>query len=150
MGRVRLPDTIRRKLEAEGRLPASVETLRRVTPPIPGLERAIARQQHDFPGDLAAYCVRAGIPEPVREYRFAFELRRRWRFDLAWPAAMLAVEVDGGTWIGGRHTSGSGFEADCEKLNEALCLGWRVLRVTPRHVEDGRALAWVTRALVGP
>ena len=146
MGRVRLSDTIRRKLEAEGRLPASVETLRKVTPPIPGLEAAIRRETHDDAGVLAGQCKQAGLPEPVREHRF--HGTRRWRFDLAWPSRMLAVEVDGGTWIGGRHTSGSGFEADCEKLNEALCLGWRTLRVTPRHVEDGRALQWVTRALV--
>lgn len=147
MGRVPLSDTIRRRLEAEGRLPASADHMRRVTPPIPGLERAIAREQHDFPGDLAEHCRRAGLPDPIREHRFA--PGRRWRFDLAWPDRMLAVEVDGGTWIGGRHTSGVGFEADCVKLNEALCLGWRVLRVTPRHVESGDALTWVERAMLG-
>jgi len=40
---------------------------------------------------------------------------------------MLAVEVDGGTWTGGRHTRGAGFEADCEKLNAAVIAGFRVL-----------------------
>jgi hypothetical protein len=57
------------------------------------------------------------------------------------------VEVDGGAYIGGRHTSGPGFEADCEKLSSAAALGWRVLRVTPRHVHDGRALTWLLAAL---
>jgi hypothetical protein len=33
----------------------------------------------------------AGLPDPVEEYRFAPP--RRWRFDLAWPERMLAVEV---------------------------------------------------------
>lgn len=87
----------------------------------------------------------ARLPEPVREYRFAPP--RRWRFDLAWPAHKVAVEVDGGTWVGGRHSTGAGFERDAEKLNEAALLDWMVLRVTPRMVDDGRALALVERAI---
>ena len=79
-----------------------------------------------------------GWPVPVREYRFAPP--RRWRFDLAWPERRIAVEVDGGTWVGGRHVRGAGYEADCVKLNEATIAGWRVLRVTSRMVEDGRAI----------
>lgn len=137
---VTLPDTIRRSLEASGRLPAEPAGARpRSTRP--------PRASDDWPGDLAGQARMAGLPAPVREYRFAVELRRRWRFDLAWPDHWLAVEVDGGTWVGGRHTSGQGFEQDCVKLNEALCLGWRVLRVTPRHVKSGEALGWLERAL---
>jgi very-short-patch-repair endonuclease len=83
----------------------------------------------------------AGLPEPFREYRFAPP--RRWRFDFAWPAAMLAVEVEGGAWIYGRHVRGRGFEADCEKYNAATLLGWRVLRFTPVMVENGAALCAV-------
>lgn len=72
---------------------------------------------------------------------------RRWRFDFAWPAHMLAVEVDGGTYSGGRHTRGAGYERDCEKANEAVLRGWRVLRVTTQQVDSGEALAWIERAL---
>lgn len=142
MGRVPLSDTIRRRLEAEGRLPPDGASH---GPTARDVKRQ--RDREDFPGTLMFQCRAAGLPMPDREVVFA--PGRRWRFDLAWPDRRLAVEVDGGTWVGGRHTSGAGFEADCEKLNEALCLGWAVLRVTPRHVDDGRALAWVTRALVG-
>ena len=39
----------------------------------------------------------------------------------------VAVEVHGGTWVGGRHTRGAGFEKDREKMNEAHLLGWLVL-----------------------
>jgi hypothetical protein len=47
---------------------------------------------------LLPLCLRAaGLPEPIREYRFAPS--RRWRFDFAWPAAMLAVEVEGGAGV---------------------------------------------------
>lgn len=82
---------------------------------------------------------------PVQEHRF--HESRRWRFDLAWPDLRLACEVDGGSWIGGRHTSGAGFEADCEKLSNAAAAGWRVLRVTPRMIDDGRALVLILAAL---
>jgi hypothetical protein len=46
-----------------------------------------------------------------------------------------------------RHTSGVGFTGDCEKYNEALIGGWRVLRVTGEQVSSGAALDWVRRAL---
>jgi very-short-patch-repair endonuclease len=87
-----------------------------------------------------------GLPEPIRELRFAPP--RKWRFDLAWlKQGMVALEVDGGIWIVSRHTNPRGYENDCEKLNEALCLGWRVLRVTPGQVNSGEALGWIERAL---
>jgi very-short-patch-repair endonuclease len=97
--------------------------------------------------ELLAFHLRAAGRErgAVREFRFAAP--RRWRFDFAWVPEHVAVEVDGGSWSGGRHTSGSGFEADCEKLSEAAALGWRVLRVTPRMIQTGAALALIERAL---
>ncbi|WP_316867334.1 hypothetical protein [Ralstonia mannitolilytica] len=48
----------------------------------------------------------AGIDGFEREYRFAAP--RRWKFDFANPALMVALEVEGGTWTRGRHTSGKG------------------------------------------
>jgi len=81
----------------------------------------------------------------VREHRF--HPKRKWRFDFAWPAQRVACEVEGGTWAGGRHTRGSGFEADCEKYNEAAVLGWLVVRVTNNMVADGRAVHYVQLAL---
>jgi hypothetical protein len=59
---------------------------------------------------------------------------------------MLAVEVEGGSWIAGRHVRGRGFEADCEKYNQAVLLGWRVLRFTSAMVEDSTALYAVEQA----
>ena len=67
-------------------------------------------------------------PIPLREHRF--HPKRMWRFDFAWPEYKLAVEIDGGTFIGGRHNQGIQFSKDCEKLNAATLLGWRVLRYT--------------------
>ena len=87
----------------------------------------------------------AGLPTPVRELRFAPP--RRWRFDVAWPERLLAVEVDGGSWVGGRHTRGAGYEAGCRKTNAAVLLGWRVLRVTPGMIASGEAVAVIGAAL---
>jgi len=92
---------------------------------------------------LATQITWSKLPNPITEHRFAPP--RRWRFDLAWPERMLALEIDGGSWSGGRHTTGKGFEADCEKYSEAAVLGWRVIRVTPRMVVDGRALGYIER-----
>lgn len=90
----------------------------------------------------------AGVEPAQTEWRF--HPRRRWRFDLAWPDRLLAVEVDGGTWNGGRHTTGSGIEADSEKFSEAAAFGWRVMRLTKWMVLSGTGLEMVERALAWP
>lgn len=101
------------------------------------------------PVDLLVFqCKAAGLPEPVREVKF--HPVRRWRFDLAWecyPHKPIGVEVDGGVYVQGRHSRGAGIEKDCEKYAEAMVLGWRVLRVTPRHIQTGQALAWIEKLL---
>ncbi len=96
--------------------------------------------------DTLLFQMRAlGLPEPVREYRFAPP--RRWRADFCYPAQKLIIEVDGGTWMRGRHVTGAGYEGDCDKLNTATMLGFRVLRFTSAHVRDGRAVALIAQAL---
>ena len=92
-------------------------------------------------------CKAVGLPVPVAELKF--HPLRRWRFDWAFTEAKLAVEVEGGVWTGGRHTRGVGFLKDCEKYAEALIHGWRVLRVTPKHIQDGKALGWCYAILEG-
>jgi len=82
---------------------------------------------------------------PEREYRF--HPQRRWRFDFAFPDQMLGVEVEGGHWVNGRHTRGSGFAKDVEKYNHAVLGGWRVLRFTGEMVKNGTALATIEAML---
>ncbi len=89
--------------------------------------------------------LRAAGVQFEREHKF--HPTRRWRFDFALPEHRIGVEVEGGTWNGGRHTRGSGYEKDCEKYAEALCLGWRVLRVTGKQVKSGDAALWLFRIL---
>ena len=94
---------------------------------------------------LVTQCRQLELDLPHCEYRF--HETRRWRFDLAWPAKRIACEVDGGGFVGGRHTRGMGLERDCEKANEAAIEGWRVLRVTPRQINTGAAIDWISRML---
>lgn len=126
-------------------------------------KRSPKRTPTDAAEGFARRLVLAGVPKPERELRFGAEaaggtgkgvrarLRsaglRDWRFDLSWPDQRLALEVDGGTFTQGRHSRGMGVEEDCEKFCAAVALGWRVMRVTPAMVRDGRALRWVEKAL---
>lgn len=81
------------------------------------------------------------------ETEFKFHPTRSWRFDFAWPELMIALEVEGGTRSGGRHTRHAGFERDCEKYNTAGLYGWTVLRATADMVKDGRAIDFVVKAI---
>ncbi len=96
------------------------------------------------------------------EEHLAFELRalkipferevrlipgRRFRFDFVFPEHKLAVEVDGGEYVQGRHQRPGGFRRDSEKFSLAAIHGYRVMRLTGSMVESGEGLALVERAL---
>lgn len=87
---------------------------------------------------LATRIQQLGLPKPEREYRF--HVKRRWRFDFAWPAHKLAVEIEGSVWTQGRHTRGGGFIADLQKYNIAAIEGWTVLRFSTEQVLDDAAI----------
>ena|ERR1017187_8555931 len=78
---------------------------------------------------VMAYFAECKLPPPVTEYPFHPE--RKFRFDFAWIEQRLALEVEGGIWIGGGHSRGSGVSKDIEKYNEAVRLGWKVIRCVP-------------------
>lgn len=80
----------------------------------------------------------AQLPAWETEYQFA--PGRRWAFDVAWPAFQIALEVEGGTWVQGRHVRPLGFEEDCRKYNRAATLGWLVIRATTAMVRRGQVL----------
>lgn len=72
---------------------------------------------------------------------------RKWALDFAWPKEKIAIEVEGGVHIKGRHTRGPAFEKDCVKYATAAMAGFTVVRVTPRHVKSGEALRWAESLL---
>jgi very-short-patch-repair endonuclease len=83
----------------------------------------------------------------VKEYRF--HPVRKWRFDYAIPEHLVALEVEGGVWIGGRHTSPKGFLGDMEKYNTATTMGWKVLRTTPDDLCTNKTLEMLKSAIFG-
>ena len=81
----------------------------------------------------------------VEEHRF--HAIRKWRTDFAWPGVLVAVEVEGGAFSGGRHTRGAGFVKDCEKYNTAALMGWIVLRFVPHKDWTAPAVQMIKQAL---
>lgn len=75
--------------------------------------------------------------------QYQFHPTRQWRFDFAWPKPMVAVEMQGGVWSGGAHTRGGGYTKDCERMNEAVALGWRVFYLTPGMLKAD-PMRWIT------
>lgn len=96
--------------------------------------------------DALRYQLRlAGATGWEPEYRF--DPDRRWRFDVAWPAARVAVEAEGGIAARQGHADPERFYADIQKYNAAALAGWLVLRVTGAMIARGEVLALVDRAL---
>jgi very-short-patch-repair endonuclease len=83
----------------------------------------------------------AGLHGFVQEHEF--HPTRKWRIDFARPEIKLAIEVEGGTHTGGRHTRGAGYESDCEKYNALEAMGWTLFRFTSQMVTSGKAILFV-------
>ncbi len=106
-----------------------------------------AKAQATLTSPKSAYNVPAlflGIPA-FREWEF--HPVRKWRMDWAFPEAKLALEIEGGQWVNGRHNRAAGQIADLAKYSEAAILGWRIVYATPAEVKNGTALDRVRRAL---
>lgn len=74
-----------------------------------------------------------GLPKPTLEWKF--HPKRKWRADLAWPELMIAVEIEGGVFTRGRHTSPQGFIGDMEKYNAYSVMGILLIRILPNQVD---------------
>jgi hypothetical protein len=130
----RRPRTGRAPGQAGGRKRAS-ESTQRVSYPLgnTAADRLIRMMQDD------------GLPTFETEYAFATSIKRKWRFDVAWPGLMVAVEIEGGIFgkgaadsepcmtcgqtKKGAHGSATGILRDIEKYNDGTMLGWRIYRV---------------------
>ena len=88
----------------------------------------------------------AGLPLPEAEFRFAPP--RRWRIDWSWlDPYWVALEVEGGLWIQGRHNRASGFMRDIEKYNELSAKCWRLIRCTPKDLYHHKTIDLIRRTL---
>lgn len=119
--------------------------VRRATRPVAATKRGKTTSGSGSKAEelLAAHLRAAGI-QHKRQHRW--HPTRRFAADFAFDEGVtttLLVEVDGGLFVRGRHSRGPAREADMERDAEAMMLGWTVLRVSPRHVKTGKALAWI-------
>ena len=80
----------------------------------------------------------AGLGGYVREFRAI--PGRKFRFDFCWEKDRLLVEINGGTYSKGEHSTGTGIARDYEKNNLAQIGGWRVLSFDTKMVKSGEAL----------
>jgi hypothetical protein len=67
-------------------------------------------------------------PAPTTQVHFDFDYNGR--FDFAWIHQMVALEIQGGTFVRGAHVRGMGYSDDCKKLNSATLKGWRMFQAT--------------------
>jgi len=109
-----------------------------------GMSKRIPKAPSEGEELFALHCRLNGLT-PEREY--AFCEGRKFRADFAFPRHKLLVEIEGGTWINGRHNRPSNFEAECRKYAEAAIREWLVIRVTTAMVKSGEAIDMVRRAL---
>lgn len=86
---------------------------------------------------------RAGLPTPRRHVPIVVDGRRAW-LDACWPAARVAVEIDGKAF----HILGEDWERDLDRQNALVLAGLTLLRFsaaaihgTPRRVADQVAAA---------
>jgi very-short-patch-repair endonuclease len=107
-------------------------------------QKARKQPQTDF---FTVLCRSDLHQECVKEYRF--HPQRMWRFDYAMPEHRIALEVEGGVWTGGRHTSPKGFLGDMEKYNTATLMGWRVFRTTPDALLTKATMDMLRQAVQG-
>jgi hypothetical protein len=119
----------------EAREQFGIEVKRRRGAAAPG-----AGGQSELEATFALQAMAEGLPEPVREY--VFNASRGWRFDFAWPAVHVAVEIDGHD-----HQMNERYHGDIEKFNRAALLGWAVLHVTRGLLENLEGVAAAANAL---
>ena len=76
---------------------------------------------------------------------------RMWRFDYAILEHKIAIEVEGGSGLadgGGRHNRPKGFANDIEKYNNAVLLGWRLIRVLPRDLYKVNTVEMIKQLII--
>jgi len=81
-----------------------------------------------------------------RELKLVPDRKFRWDFVVL----TLAVEIQGGTWISGGHTTGKGYQRDCEKMQLVILEGYTPVFFTTQDVLEGRAIQMIRNIYVTP
>lgn len=74
---------------------------------------------------------RAGLPEPVLQYKVRYRGRLIAIVDFAYPDTKLAIEADGEPWHSGHFREGR----DRTRANRLTAMGWRLIRVTSEDLK---------------
>jgi hypothetical protein len=75
---------------------------------------------------------KAHLPPPHRQFLVTDGERAVARLDFAYPDLAVGIETDGYRWHGGRI----GFERDRARVGELASLGWRVIQVTWKELDE--------------
>lgn len=78
---------------------------------------------------------------------FKFHPVRKWRFDFAIPDLKIAIEIDGGLFIYGRHNHAISMIKDYEKFNAAAESGWVILKFIPSQLKENATLDIIQRTV---
>lgn len=99
----------------------------------------------DLESDALTLLRNAGLPIPMLQYRVQHRDRIVGRLDLAYPEHRVGIELDSFRF----HDTRSSFDAERARGNELQVIGWNVLRVTSKHLEENPygVIAWVRAAL---
>jgi len=80
------------------------------------------------------------LPEPVRQYAVRNpHTGRDWKLDFCWASELLAVEIQGGSFIKGGHNTATGQAQDYIRHNTLTRMGWRTLfynTIQCKHMAD--------------
>jgi uncharacterized protein DUF559/transcriptional regulator with AbiEi antitoxin domain of type IV toxin-antitoxin system len=87
----------------------------------------------------------AGLPLPMLQYEVWDGERLVGRVDFAYPDERVAIEADGFQF----HDRRDSFDSERARGNALEALGWRVLRITSKHIEEypNEVADWIARAL---
>lgn len=128
----------------------------------PALQKALGGVESEAEAALLNRVDLAGLPTPDTQVRLI--PGRRFRYDFVWDESWLklVVELQGAVYKAkgakrcpmcgevpsGRHTRGTGYEADSRKAALAVAQGYAVIYVTPGMVASGEAITLIRAALI--
>lgn len=112
----------------------------RVAEPIEKVAKLASPKKGDKQKGEMELIIKGMFSEYKKEYKFS--QTRKFRFDFYIPSLNLGIEYDGLFSDKSRHTTVTGFTGDCDKMNHATILGYKVLRYTSMNVSQMGADLW--------
>jgi hypothetical protein len=97
-------------------------------------------------------CKALNLPPVFAQWRFQnsrhpSSATHKWRCDFVFKDQKLMVEIDGGIWVKGAHGHPVDILRNMKKQNDAMLLGFQVIRFTPAEVKNGDAVSFTQAVL---